>query len=490
MLRKLAQVAAASIIAVGVALFASPGSAEFRHGGGGGGGMHFGGGHGFGGHGFGGHGFGGHGFIGHGFAGHSFIGHGFASHGFMGHSFAGHALISHGFMGHGFMGHGFAGHGFMARGFAGHGFASHSFAGHGLAGRFGGANALVGGRFAGAGALGGRFHHGWHDWRGWRRGYVGWGGPVFWPYAYNDVFDYAFWPYGGPDDDLFWSYGYDDLFAGVLLPYALLGLEDGYGYGGYGPGPVASGPAPQANAQSQPSGGAPVSTSQLCGSAQSLAGGAAIESIAKAVHPTGDQTAKLDALKNAEADAGKALAASCATQIPTTAVARLDAVQSRLQAMIQAANTVGGPLNDFYASLNDEQKAAFNALGDNKNGAAPNLAQMCGPNNAVPVIATDRISSAVKPDDKQQQALNALRDAANKADDAVLASCPKQAPLTPPGRLDAVKARLQAMANAVDTVKPPLQDFYASLSDEQKAKMDALTAPPNAADQQHAEAQP
>jgi hypothetical protein len=171
-------------------------------------------------------------------------------------------------------------------------------------------------------------------------------------------------------------------------------------------------------------------------------------------------------------------------------VARLDAVQGRLQAMNQAANTVGGPLNDFYASLNDEQKAQFNALGQDKNGAAPNLAQLCGPNNAVPAIAVDRISGAVKPDDKQRASLNALRDAAGKADDAVLASCPKDAPLTPTGRLDAVKARLQAMANAVDSVKQPLQDFYSSLSDEQKAKMDALTMPPNAAEQQHVEARP
>ena len=228
----------------------------------------------------------------------------------------------------------------------------------------------------------------------------------------------------------------------------------------------------------------------MCVSAQSLAGGAAIDPIVKAVNPTPEQNGKLDALKNAEADAEKTLAASCSQQAPTTTVARLEAVQGRLQAMIQAANTVGGPLNDFYASLSDEQKAAFNGLGQDKNGAAPNLAQLCGPNNAVPAIAVDRISSVVKPDDKQRQALNALRDAAGKADDAVLASCPKAAPLTPTGRLDAVKARLQAMANAVDTVKPPLQDFYASLSDDQKAKMDALTAPPNPAEQQHAAAQP
>ena len=222
--------------------------------------------------------------------------------------------------------------------------------------------------------------------------------------------------------------------------------------------------------------------------AQSLAGGAAIDAIAKAVHPTGDQAGKLDALKSAEADAGKTLASSCAAETPTTAVARLDAVQGRLQAMIQAANTVGGPLDDFYASLNDEQKAAFNALGENRSGAASNLAQTCGPDNAVPVIAIDQIDSAVQPDAKQQHALAALRDAADKADDAILASCPKTAPLTPTGRLDAVKARLQAMLDGVDTVRPALQNFYASLSDAQKAKLDALTPAPAAASQPDAQA--
>ncbi len=92
--------------------------------------------------------------------------------------------------------------------------------------------------------------------------------------------------------------------------------------------------------------------------------------------------------------------------------------------MIQAANAVGGPLGDFYASLNDEQKAAFNALGENKAGVAgaANLSQACGPQNAVPVIAIDQIDSAVQPDAKQQTALAALRDAAGKADDAILAS--------------------------------------------------------------------
>jgi hypothetical protein len=414
----------------------------------------------------------------------------------------GHAMhsASHGAGGRGFGGRSFAGpRTSHAGGFAG----LRSFRSGGLAGQFGVGRFTAGRSLAGVlghsaahtaafGRLdsaqhfgaGQPYRHGSYGWQGYRRGNVGWGGPVFWPYAYDDEFDYAFSPYG-PYNDLFWSYGYDDLFAGILLPYAYAGLE-----GGAPPSQPYSAPAPQSGVAPAPSAGAPPATqsaSQLCVSPQSLAGGAAIDPIAKAVKPNADQSAKLDALKNAETDAGKTLAASCATQLPTTAVGRLEAVQTRLQAMIQAANAVGGPLGDFYASLTDEQKAAFNALGQDGQAAnaagAPSFAQLCGPQNAVPVIAVDQIDSAVHPDAKQQTSLAALRDAAGKADDAILASCPKQAPLTPSGRLDAVKARLQAMSSGVDLIKPPLQDFYVSLSDAQKTSFDALTQPPAPNDQ-------
>jgi len=43
---------------------------------------------------------------------------------------------------------------------------------------------------------------------------VAWFGPVFWPYAYSDIFDYTFWPYGY--DDGYWAYAYDDFFDSVF----------------------------------------------------------------------------------------------------------------------------------------------------------------------------------------------------------------------------------------------------------------------------------
>jgi hypothetical protein len=49
--------------------------------------------------------------------------------------------------------------------------------------------------------------------------------------------------------------------------------------------------------------------------------------------------------------------------VAQTPVARLAAMQKRLEAMIDAANTVKPALDEFYTSLSDEQKAKLNRLG-------------------------------------------------------------------------------------------------------------------------------
>ncbi|HYS46931.1 MAG TPA: hypothetical protein VEM35_10850, partial [Rhizomicrobium sp.] len=61
----------------------------------------------------------------------------------------------------------------------------------------------------------GRTGSGW--WQHGNGGY-GWVGPLFWPFAYFDIYDYAIWGdgFGAP----FWGYGYDDIYAGMFAPYA------------------------------------------------------------------------------------------------------------------------------------------------------------------------------------------------------------------------------------------------------------------------------
>ena len=67
-----------------------------------------------------------------------------------------------------------------------------------------------------------RFHGGFSGsaWPWWRGGIVlGWFGPLFWPYAHYDLFDYVYWPYAYDD---FWPYAYDDVYYGIYGNYAYI----------------------------------------------------------------------------------------------------------------------------------------------------------------------------------------------------------------------------------------------------------------------------
>jgi hypothetical protein len=70
--------------------------------------------------------------------------------------------------------------------------------------------------------------------------------------------------------------------------------------------------------------------------------------------------------------------------------------------------------------------------------------------------------------------LVALQKATNQAADLLKASCLTDDPLTPPARLAAVGKRLDTMLQAVKMVSSALNDFYGTLSDEQKARFEAI----------------
>src|ERR1700682_5245890 len=76
-----------------------------------------------------------------------------------------------------------------------------------------------------AGWHGGRIANGW--WRHGDGGY-GWVGPLFWPFAIYDIYDYTIWG----DGIGFWDYGYPDLYAAIFAPY---GHDDLAAYTGPGP---------------------------------------------------------------------------------------------------------------------------------------------------------------------------------------------------------------------------------------------------------------
>jgi LTXXQ motif family protein len=83
----------------------------------------------------------------------------------------------------------------------------------------------------------------------------------------------------------------------------------------------------------------------------------------------------------------------------------------------------------------------------------------------------ERISEIVQPADAQRSMLDELRAASAKAIDMLKSGCPKDLPSIPTGRLAAMESRLQVMLAAV---RPALEHVYQSLSDEQKARFNAI----------------
>jgi hypothetical protein len=317
----------------------------------------------------------------------------------------------------------------------------------------------------------------------WRRHFthpivIGWIGPLFWPYAYYDFIDYTFYPYAY---DTFWPYAYDDFYDGMFGAYALgyggtyasVGPQSGYG-GGY----ARDGYARRGYARGS-AGGRSVEADLCSGQTAGLTDWP-IERIAQTVEPNDAQRAVLDELKAATAQALDILKAACPTALPSTPTGRIEAMHQRLDAMLQAVRTVRPVVEKFYQSLNDEQKARFNALGPEDNPdqqqAQRSLTQVCGERaSGIASLPLERIERAVRPDGAQRSALKELQDATSEAVNLLNSDCPTYQALTPVGRLQAMEQRLDAMLRAVQTVQPALEKFYGSLGDEQKERFNRLS---------------
>ncbi len=99
---------------------------------------------------------------------------------------------------------------------------------------------------------------------------------------------------------------------------------------------------------------------------------------------------------------------------------------------------------------------------------------MCSPRAAgLAEWRMTRIERAVKPTDAQRPKLDELKAASAKAADIVAAGCPREFPSSPVARLDLMEKRLNAMLEAVKLVRPKFDEFYASLTSEQQARLNS-----------------
>ena len=302
---------------------------------------------------------------------------------------------------------------------------------------------------------------GWHGQRGasgwWQHGDggYGWVGPLFWPFALYDIYGYAFWG----DGMGFWGYGYRDIYAAIFTPYD----ED------------------ELSRYVSPPQGRKFrrfpSLDRVCSDHAGELSSLPIEQIRQTMRLSEEQHAMLDDLRKASVEAAQTIHAACPTEAASTPSGRLAAMQRRLEAMKSAIARLRTPFEEFYESLDDDQKAELTALNDQRAPFAPKVpaAQSCTPPEALPWPAAE-IEAKLHLSETQREQLGAVSRMTAFAKNTLNFDCQPDDNLTPPDRLATADTRLDAMLDAIKQVAPALDDFLATLSEEQKAQFETIGA--------------
>ena len=329
----------------------------------------------------------------------------------------------------------------------------------------------------------------WRGWNArWHNRHGGWFGPVIWPFFYGDIWSFALWPYDYYNS--FWDYDVGSIVGSIYWPGPPLATNtfyDVYGYKSFDNDGRARGPGVISRVNPDETAISKSGTVEACGGLAPGVTDLPMQRIERSIHPTGTQVTGLEHLKAASSQANDILKASCPSQIPLTPLGRLDAVQKRLAAMIQAVQVVRGPLYEFYNSLTDEQRRNFDALGAAKlqNGAkAPAsvpAAQACGSlrpaGGEFSQLPVERIEETIRLARRRRGGSTAQvrRIQGRKRSSDIM---PK--PDAGNGRGSARRCRHAApiaLLLAVKTLHPALDEFYASLDDEQKAHFNTMGQP-------------
>ncbi len=307
---------------------------------------------------------------------------------------------------------------------------------------------------------------GWHGQRGakdgakgwWQHsdGGYGWVGPLFWPLAYYDLYDYALWG----DGMGFWGYGYRDIHAAIFTPYD--------------PDELARyvSPPPGRKFRRFPS------LERICNDDAGEFAGLPVEQLRQAIGLSSEeQRTLLDKLTTASVEAARTIRAACPTEVAPTPSGRLAAMQQRLEAMKSAIARIRTPFEEFYESLDDDQKANLAAYNAQRAPFAPKVpaAQSCAPPETLPWPAAE-IAAKLHLGDSQRETFDALSRMTALARNTLNFDCQPEDDLNAPDRLATADTRLDAMLDAIALIRPALDDFYATLSDAQKTQLESVGA--------------
>jgi LTXXQ motif family protein len=289
---------------------------------------------------------------------------------------------------------------------------------------------------------------------------------AFWPGAPRDIFDYVL----SSKETGLWANGYGAIVVSVFAQPAAK-ITSGRGDAGLA-----------ASDKIEPTTGAG-STEQAehsCGERTANRADAVTEQLRGLLALADDQQGVLAELRSALLKTDEEIAAACSRGTLSTLPDRLEAMQDRLWTMRVATTNLRAPLQKFYEALTNEQKAKLDAQPpserESKGGEANAPAGMCFAwALRAPPWPADQIARAVRPSKDQQVSLRALSELSSQMGQLMMGSCPQKTTVTPLARLDVTLDRLDAMFFGTVNMMGALNDFYRSLSDGQKTKLDTLS---------------
>jgi LTXXQ motif family protein len=215
------------------------------------------------------------------------------------------------------------------------------------------------------------------------------------------------------------------------------------------------------------------------GCQQAGRGSAVVERIAAEIRPTASQRPLLLKLGGALGMASGFLAKACEQDIPAEPVARLKIMETRLQELTMALDIIRQPLQEFEQSLSqNQQKRLASAIKSPTPSERKNIAKSAAPSCAAAPRnvqwSVDQISQSLQPNDNQRDSLTQMKAAFDRAAGDLDAQCLMSLPSDALTRLETVEARLDAEWRATLTIQVALDDVESALSDDQRARFNAL----------------
>src|SRR5690606_16345298 len=104
--------------------------------------------------------------------------------------------------------------------------------------------------------------------------------------------------------------------------------------------------------------------------------------------------------------------------------------------------------------------------------------RMCGPGAAgFAEWRTERLARVLQLTDAQKPKFDEFKSASAKAAETMRAACPTATPTSMTSRMAAMEKRMETMRRAIKTLRRALVAFYASLTDERKARLETDRGP-------------